>query len=135
MSRPRTISRAASADVAVIYEMRYTGQSFELPVAAGPDVSEDVLATAFHAEHERRYGFAEHSRQIELVTLRVSAKTSSGTAVQTAQDPVSAMDAPRRADTDISTRPHARFGSTAWHTTRRFSPTDYTKEPVWLARP
>lgn len=103
----------ASADIAVTYEMRYTGQSFELPVTAGAQASEDALATAFHAEHERRYGFAEHSRQIELVTLRVSAKTSSGTASQTAQDSASDVDAASQAETGAARRREVWFDGVA----------------------
>jgi N-methylhydantoinase A len=45
-------------------EMRYRGQSHELSVRGGPG-----LAARFHAEHQRRYGFAEPGRAVEVVTI------------------------------------------------------------------
>ena len=50
------------------FEMRYRGQSYELPVAATPEAITD-----FHAVHAQRYGFAHPDRAVELVTLRVQA--------------------------------------------------------------
>jgi N-methylhydantoinase A len=58
--------------------LRYQGQSFELPVALGRDVT-DVVA-AFHAAHRQRYGYAldqeraEPARPVELMTLRLRAR-------------------------------------------------------------
>jgi N-methylhydantoinase A len=46
-------------------DLRYRGQSFELTVPLGPD-----LAARFHRAHEERYGYADISREIELVALR-----------------------------------------------------------------
>ena len=56
----------------VTYELRYRGQSFELPVAGAetPDPAE-VLA-AFGAEHERRYGFRDDDAAVELVAIGVA---------------------------------------------------------------
>jgi N-methylhydantoinase A len=51
-------------------DLRYAGQSFELLI---PFEDPNELADAFHAEHERRYGHADHDRAIELVTLRAAA--------------------------------------------------------------
>ena len=51
-------------------DLRYAGQSFELLV---PFEDPGELEAAFHAEHERRYGHADHERAIELVTLRAAA--------------------------------------------------------------
>jgi N-methylhydantoinase A len=52
-------------------DLRYLGQSFELPIpfAAG----EAALADAFHAAHHHRYGFAAPDEPVELVALRVTA--------------------------------------------------------------
>jgi N-methylhydantoinase A len=47
-------------------EVRYRGQSHELSIPAGAGI-----ADAFHAEHERRYGFADPGRAVEVVTLEV----------------------------------------------------------------
>jgi N-methylhydantoinase A len=48
-------------------DLRYVGQSFELPVPLGPG-----LAERFHAAHEERYGHADRSRTIELVAVRTA---------------------------------------------------------------
>jgi N-methylhydantoinase A len=46
--------------------LRYAGQSFELTVPVQGDLGE-----AFHQAHEARYGYADRSREIELVSVRV----------------------------------------------------------------
>jgi N-methylhydantoinase A len=46
-------------------DLRYRGQSFELTVPLGED-----LAETFHRAHEERYGYADRTREIELVALR-----------------------------------------------------------------
>jgi N-methylhydantoinase A len=51
-------------------DLRYAGQSFELLI---PFEDPSELEQAFHAEHERRYGHADHNRAVELVTLRAAA--------------------------------------------------------------
>src|SRR3954467_12594328 len=48
-------------------DLRYAGQSFELTVPL-----QDELAEAFHLAHEVQYGFAERSREIELVAVRTA---------------------------------------------------------------
>jgi N-methylhydantoinase A len=58
-------------------DLRYVGQSFELAVpvadpALGPDELEQ-LASRFHDEHERAYGFKAPHEKVELVNVRVSA--------------------------------------------------------------
>ncbi|MFL5822453.1 MAG: hydantoinase/oxoprolinase family protein, partial [Solirubrobacteraceae bacterium] len=63
------------ADVEMVYELRYRGQSFELPIQAGSDPTPDQLRQAFEAEHERQYGYADSAQSLELVTIRVSALT------------------------------------------------------------
>ncbi len=47
-------------------DLRYVGQSSSLKLAA----SLDFLA-AFHREHERRYGYADQSREVEIVNVCV----------------------------------------------------------------
>src|SRR4051794_11523349 len=51
-------------------DLRYRGQSFELTVPLGGDVSE-----AFHRAHEERYGYADRGREIELVAVRTAEVT------------------------------------------------------------
>jgi N-methylhydantoinase A len=48
-------------------DLRYKGQSFELTVPLGPR-----LAQRFHEAHEARYGYADPSRQLELVAVRTA---------------------------------------------------------------
>jgi N-methylhydantoinase A len=47
-------------------DLRYGGQGYELNVPFGSD-----SAAAFHELHRRRYGFADESRAIEIVNVRV----------------------------------------------------------------
>jgi N-methylhydantoinase A len=73
------------ARVRVRYELRYRGQSFELPVeeeilpssADGGGrlggLDPDALRAAFAAAHELRYGYCDEDADVELVNLRVSA--------------------------------------------------------------
>jgi N-methylhydantoinase A len=66
--------------IRVRHELRYRGQSFELPVdeerppgrpprALGPE----ALREAFGEAHQARYGYRDEQAQLELVNLRVSA--------------------------------------------------------------
>jgi N-methylhydantoinase A len=48
-------------------DLRYAGQSFELTVPLGPR-----LAERFHEAHEDRYGYADPTREIELVCVRTA---------------------------------------------------------------
>jgi N-methylhydantoinase A len=63
---------AAPARTRVRYEVRYLGQSFELAVEAGLELSASELRERFEAEHLTRYGFRDPDAEIELVTVRVS---------------------------------------------------------------
>jgi N-methylhydantoinase A len=69
--------------VAVRYELRYRGQSFELAVEekeeedvkakTGGPPSPDALREAFARAHEQRYGYRDDGVEVELVTIRASA--------------------------------------------------------------
>jgi N-methylhydantoinase A len=48
-------------------DIRYAGQSFELTVPLQPGLEE-----AFHRAHEERYGYADRSRELELVAVRTA---------------------------------------------------------------
>lgn len=48
-------------------DLRYRGQSFELTVPLGPE-----LARRFHELHAERYGYADRTRQVELVAVRTA---------------------------------------------------------------
>ena len=56
----------------VSYELRYSGQSFELPVEQSESVDPRVLADAFAEAHEQRYGYRDERAAVELVNVRVS---------------------------------------------------------------
>ena len=58
--------------VRVRHELRYRGQSFELPVEESGAAEPDTLREAFAAAHEQRYGYRDENADIELVTVRVS---------------------------------------------------------------
>jgi N-methylhydantoinase A len=73
--RAREALGAPETDIDVVYELRYLGQSFELPVAAGRRPAPEELREKFEAMHEERYGYADSAQQLELVTIRVSATT------------------------------------------------------------
>lgn len=62
-----------AAQLAAVYEMRYRGQSFELPVSAGLDASPQQLREGFETLHADRYGYADPGQPLELITLRVTA--------------------------------------------------------------
>jgi N-methylhydantoinase A len=51
-------------------DVRYRRQSFELTVPAG---DWDDLAERFHADHERRHGYAMPDEPVDVVSLRVTA--------------------------------------------------------------
>jgi N-methylhydantoinase A len=81
--RDELIARASAAlgeqpaRTRVRYELRYRGQSFELPVELGDDAqaasaAPDALAESFAQAHEERYGYSEPDGEVELVTLRAS---------------------------------------------------------------
>lgn len=60
--KPRQVALERSLD------LRYMGQGFELNVPAGRDVGR-----RFHALHQRRYGYADPRRAVELVNVRLLA--------------------------------------------------------------
>jgi N-methylhydantoinase A len=74
------LARDGVADEAVeiqrIAELRYVGQSYELPIPLRGDLDQGTVAGAleqFHREHDRAYGYAAPSEPVELVNLRLVA--------------------------------------------------------------
>src|SRR5205085_1267986 len=63
------------ADIAVTYELRYRGQSFELAVPGETDASPEQLREGFESAHRDRYGYRDPDQALELVTIRVTATT------------------------------------------------------------
>ncbi len=62
------------AELEPTFELRYEGQSFELPIRA----ELGRLREAFEAAHEERYGYADPQGDVELVTVRVTATRGGG---------------------------------------------------------
>jgi N-methylhydantoinase A len=60
------------AELEVVYELRYRGQAFELPVPGPPEPDPERLAEDFAGEHEARYGYRDPEGELELVTIRVA---------------------------------------------------------------
>jgi N-methylhydantoinase A len=61
------------ARLRVSYELRYSGQSFELAVEQSDEpVDPDALCESFAGAHEQRYGYREDGANVELVNVRVS---------------------------------------------------------------
>jgi len=63
----RPLPEAGELPVEGEADLRYRGQSFELTVPLGPD-----LEGRFHAVHAERYGYADRSREVELVAVRTA---------------------------------------------------------------
>ena len=61
------------AELEVVYELRYRGQAFELPVPGDPAPEPSKLIEDFAREHEARYGYADPDAELELVGIRVAA--------------------------------------------------------------
>jgi N-methylhydantoinase A len=62
--------------VAVELDVRYAGQSFDLIVPFAGDAA--AIADAFHARHERRYGYAAREERVEIAAIRVTAAGAGG---------------------------------------------------------
>jgi N-methylhydantoinase A len=62
----------AEAEPEVIYEMRYAGQAFELPVSGSTRPDPDDLAERFAAAHEQLYGHRDPEAEVVLVHIRLA---------------------------------------------------------------
>jgi N-methylhydantoinase A len=101
-----------------LLDMRYAGQAFELTVAAAGD-----FVRAFHAAHEKRYGYADARRAVEVVNVRArmigaSAKPSlprmragSGDASEAVVDTREAFFGGRKMATRVYDRARLRAGN------------------------
>jgi N-methylhydantoinase A len=66
------LDATGDAVLSTVFELRYRGQSFELPLEAGPRSEPAALAELFHDAHQSRYGFCDRELPVELVTLRAT---------------------------------------------------------------
>jgi N-methylhydantoinase A len=62
----------SGTEVEVVYEMRYAGQAFELPVAGPTRPDPDDLRERFAAAHEERYGHRDPDGEVVLVHIRLA---------------------------------------------------------------
>jgi N-methylhydantoinase A/oxoprolinase/acetone carboxylase beta subunit len=62
----------ADPDVRVAYDLRYSGQAFELTIPGDRQPDPERLRRAFDEAHEERYGYSDEEAELELVTVRVA---------------------------------------------------------------
>jgi N-methylhydantoinase A len=67
------------AEVEVTFDLRYRGQSFELPVAAPERPSPQLLREAFERANRERYGYVDPEAELELVNVRAAAAAGTAT--------------------------------------------------------
>jgi N-methylhydantoinase A len=60
------------AEAEIVYELRYAGQAFELPVAGPAEPDPADLAERFEALHEKRYGHRDPDGEVVLVDVRLA---------------------------------------------------------------
>jgi N-methylhydantoinase A len=65
----------AGAEPEVVYELRYAGQAFELPVPGTPQPDPDDLAARFEQAHEERFGHRDPEGEVVLVHIRLALVT------------------------------------------------------------
>jgi N-methylhydantoinase A len=70
-----TLSGGDDGETEVIYEMRYAGQAFELPVPGSPRPDPGDLRERFAAAHEERYGHRDPDGEIVLVHIGLATVT------------------------------------------------------------
>jgi N-methylhydantoinase A len=59
-------SEGLAGEVTRSVDLRYVGQGYELNVPYG-----DAMVSSFHRAHQRRYGYADEHRVVEVVNIRV----------------------------------------------------------------
>ncbi len=69
---PRLDRETAEAEIEAVYEMRYAGQAFELPIPGTTRPDPDDLATRFEQAHEERYGHRDPDSEVVLVHIRLA---------------------------------------------------------------
>jgi len=67
----KAVNERGNARNRMVYELRYRGQSYELPVES-ESADPDNLREAFARAHEQRYGYRDEDGEVELVTIRAS---------------------------------------------------------------
>jgi N-methylhydantoinase A len=60
------------AEPEIVYELRYAGQAFELPVSGGTRPDPADLIDRFEQAHEQRYGHRDPDGEVVLVDIRLA---------------------------------------------------------------
>lgn len=63
---------AGNRKLEVVYEMRYAGQAFELPIPGTTRPDPDELIARFEQAHEERYGHRDPDGEVVLVHIRLA---------------------------------------------------------------
>jgi N-methylhydantoinase A len=66
---------APGAEPEVVYELRYEGQAFELPIEGTTRPDPGELAERFERAHEERYGYRDPEGEVVLVHIRLAMVT------------------------------------------------------------
>ncbi len=70
--RGRIDGDLGEAEPELVFEMRYAGQAFELPVPGSPRPDPGDLIARFEAAHEERYGHHDPDGEVVLVHIRLA---------------------------------------------------------------
>lgn len=98
---PEDLDRLREGADEVVWELRYSGQSFELEVIhEGIDPAE--LGLAFEEEHDRRFGFRSPEAEIQLVTIR-RRQVTTGAVVRPSGAPEVTAEGPVALDLGVAT--------------------------------
>ena len=62
----------AAAETEVVYEMRYAGQAFELPIPGSTRPDPEDLTARFEQAHEERYGHRDPDGEVVLVHIHLA---------------------------------------------------------------
>ncbi len=69
------LGNSDGAELEAVYELRYVGQAFELPVPASPRPDPADLVARFEQAHEERFGHRDPEGEVVLVHIRLAAIT------------------------------------------------------------
>ena len=107
----------AHVDLQLVLDMRYAGQSSELGIPIlHPVVSRQMLVDAteqFHQEHERTYGYASRDERVQIVNLRLRARSMD----RQEHLPVPSALRSRKANGTAPAERPVYFGTRGWVTT------------------
>lgn len=120
---------AAHVDLQLVLDMRYAGQSSELGIPIQhPVVSRQMLVDAveqFHQEHDRTYGYASRDERVQIVNLRLRARSMD----RHDHLPVPSALRSRKANGTVSVDRPVYFGERGWMTTPVIRRSDLGEAP------